>query len=142
VKERSGVTQATFRSVALGIAFVVGMGSQALAADNIDEALSSAGKVWYAKYCTPCHGSGGAPGDAVSSATKKPVDLRTYVQRHGGKFPAADWLAIIADTRPGSVHAPVWETIRKAQVGMVEDEAAARGVVSSIARYVNSIQTK
>jgi hypothetical protein len=64
------------------------------------------------------------------------------VKGHGGKFPAADWLAVIADTRPASVHSRVWETIKQAQAGMVQNDAAARGVVGSIARYVMSIQTK
>ncbi len=49
---------------------------------------------------------------------------------------------MIADTRPASVHSKVWETIRDAQGGTAEREAAARGVVGSIARYVNSIQAK
>jgi hypothetical protein len=142
VKESRGVTRPSFQLVALAIALAVGTGSRALAADQIDDVLSNAGKVWYDKYCTPCHGPGGAPGEAVSSATKQPVDLRTYVQRHGGKFPAADWLAVIADARPGGVHARVWETIRKDQLGMGQSDAPARGVVGSIARYVNSIQTK
>jgi mono/diheme cytochrome c family protein len=128
--------------VALAIAFAIAAGDRAVAADEIDDALSSAGKVWYDKYCTPCHGPGGGPGTAVSRASKQPVDLRTYVKAHGGKFPAADWLAVIADTRPANVHTPVWETIRRAQSGMIQNEAAARGVVGSIARYVISIQTQ
>ncbi len=126
---------------ALATLLTVAITAPARAADQIEGAVSGAGKVWYDQYCTPCHGPGGAPGDAVSSATKQPVDLRTYVKRHGGKFPAADWLAVLADARPGGVHAPVWETIRKAQSGP-GPEAAARGVVGSIARYVQSIQTK
>jgi hypothetical protein len=116
------------------------MRGQALAADQLDEAMTSAGKVWYDRYCTPCHGPGGAPGTAVSRTTKQPVDLRTYVQSHGGKFPAADWLAVIADTRPASLHASVWNAIKKSQGGRVQEEAAARGVVGSIALYVISIQ--
>ena len=127
---------------ALAIALVVGVGGRALAQDQVDDALSSAGKVWYDRYCTPCHGAGGAPGTAVSRTTKQPVDLRTYVQRHGGKFPAQDWLAVIAGNRPGSVHTPVWEAIKNAQGGRVQSDAAARGVVGSIARYIISIQTK
>ena len=139
MKESRGIS---LRLVSLAITLAAGLGGRALAADQIDDALSSAGKVWYDKYCTPCHGPGGAPGTAVYRATKQPVDLRTYVQSHGGKFPAADWLAVIADRRPGSVHAPVWETIKKSQGGRVQEEAAARGVVGSIARYIISIQTK
>jgi mono/diheme cytochrome c family protein len=126
---------------ALAIALAVGMSGRALA-DPIDDALSNAGKTWYAKYCTPCHGPGGAPGDAIASATKKPVDLRTYVKNHGGKFPAAEWLQVIEDVRPGGVHAPVWEDIQRAQAGTPGADSAARGVLGSIARYVNSIQTK
>ena len=142
VKESRGVSRLSFQVVSLAITLAAGIGGRALAADQIDDALSGAGKVWYDKYCTPCHGPGGAPGEAVSRATKQPVDLRTYVQRHGGKFPASDWLAVIADTRPASVHAPVWQKIKDAQGGRVQADAAARGVVGSIARYVISIQTK
>jgi hypothetical protein len=127
--------------VTLAIALAIGVSGRVLAADEIDDALSGAGKVWYDKYCTACHGPGGVPGNAVFSATKQPVDLRGYVQRHGGKFPAADWLAVMADMRPGSVHAKVWETIQRDQAGVSQD-VAARGVLGSIARYVMSIQTK
>ena len=139
--ERRGVTRSVFKLAVLAIALAIGIVGRARAADQIDGALTGAGKVWYEKYCTPCHGPAGAPGTAVASATKQPVDLRTYVHRHGGKFPAADWLAVIADTRPGSVHTDVWNTIQQSQAGIAQ-EAAARGVVGSIARYVNSIQKK
>ena len=132
----------TRQLVTLAIPLVVVLCGNALAADDVDEALSNAGKVWYDKDCTPCHGAGGAPGTAVSSATKQPVDLRTYVKRHGGKFPASDWIAIVTDTRPASVHAPVWEKFKQSQAGSLQSEAAARGIVGTIARYVNSIQTK
>jgi hypothetical protein len=142
VKERARLRRASSSLTMLAIAFAVGTASRALAADDIEDALSGAGKVWYDKYCTPCHGPGGAPGNAVSRATKQPVDLRTYVRGHGGKFPAADWLAVIADTRPASVHSDVWQTIQRGQTGAVANEAAARGVVGSIARYVISIQAK
>jgi len=142
VKESRGVSRLSFQVVSLAITLAAGIGGRALAADQIDDALSGAGKVWYDKYCTPCHGPGGAPGEAVSRATKQPVDLRTYVQRHGGKFPASDWLAVIADTRPASVHAPVWQKIKDSQGGGVQADGAARGVAGSIARYIISIQTK
>jgi hypothetical protein len=78
----------------------------------------------------------------VSTATKAPVDLRTYVANHGGKFPVNDWLAVIADARPGGVHAKVWQSIEAGQPGVVGKDAAARGVLASIARYILSVQTK
>ena len=118
--------------IAWGLAFA----APAWADDEIDRVLAENGKLRYTQYCTPCHGEGGAPGKAA-------VDLRTYVARHGGKFPAADWLAIIADTRPGSVHTEVWERIRRdQQTGGIDASVVARGVVGQIARYVNSIQSK
>jgi mono/diheme cytochrome c family protein len=113
----------------------VGSALPARADDDIDRVLAEAGKARYAQYCTPCHGAGGAPGTAKS-------DLRTYVARHGGKFPAADWLAIIADTRPGSVHTDVWEKINRDQAGGVDTSVMARSTLGQIARYVNSIQSK
>ena len=137
-----GVAAPSWRWVALAIAIAVGIGTRGFAADQIDDALSGAGKIWYGKYCIPCHGADGAPGTAVSSTTKEPVDLRSYVQRHGGQFPAHDWLAVIADARPGGVHAKVWRTIVQSQPGAAGKDTAARGVVGSIARYVASVQTK
>lgn len=117
------------------ITWGVGSSLPVRADDEIDRALAEGGKARYTQYCTPCHGEGGAPAKAA-------IDLRTYVSRHGGKFPAADWLAVLADARPGSVHADVWERIRRDQPGGVDAPAAARGTVGQIARYVNSIQAK
>ena len=59
------------------------------AGGEVQDARVQKGKVSYDKYCTPCHGPGGAPGSAVFAATKKPVDLRTIAQRNGGTFPAS-----------------------------------------------------
>lgn len=132
----------SWRLVALATAIAVGAGMRVFAADQIDDSISEAGKVWYEKYCMPCHGPGGAPGKAVAGTTKEPVDLRTYVQRHGGKFPVNDWLAVIADARPGGVHANVWRTIKQTQGGAAGKDTAARGVLGSIARYIMSVQTK
>jgi mono/diheme cytochrome c family protein len=126
----------------VAVAIALAPGTRVRAEDEIDQSLSAAGKVHYDRYCTPCHGAGGAPGTAVSSSTKQPIDLRTYVQRHGGTFPAADWLAVIADARPGGPHAAVWRSIRQAQSGTTGSAAAARGIVGQIARYVMSIQAK
>jgi len=141
---RTGTATRNLRfSLALIIlAVALATGTRVRAQDQIDQSLSEAGKVWYDKYCTPCHGAGGAPGKAVSSTTKQPVDLRTYVQRHGGTFPAADWLAVLADARPGGPHAAVWRSIRQGQAGTTGSAAAARGIVGEIARYVMSIQAK
>lgn len=117
--------------VACGIAIAMPIQAN----DELDQVLAEGGKRHYEHYCTSCHGQGGAPGEKAKG------DLRTYVARHGGKFPVSDWIAIIADVRPASVHAAVWDQMRKDQVGTNAD-VAARGMVAEIARYVQSIQSK
>lgn len=98
------------------------------------------GRVWYEKYCTPCHGVGGGPGEATFVASKQPIDLRTYVHRHGDKFPAADWLMVVINKPPQNPHTKVWEDLRRHEAGGIAEEAATRGKVRSIADYIISIQ--
>lgn len=113
------------------------------AEDELQKALSEAGRIWYEQYCMPCHGQGGTPGSAVYPGSKQPVDLRTYVQRHGGKFPAGKWIAIVAGAPQSPVHTEVWEKIRRQhQTSAPSGNAEARGIVASIAEYVISLQTK
>jgi hypothetical protein len=100
------------------------------------------GRIWYEKYCTPCHGLGGTPGSAVYTATKQPIDLRNYVHRSGGKFPSGKWLSAVFSPRPGGTHTDVWEKIRSAQPESIERDTEARGVVAIIAGYVISVQKK
>jgi mono/diheme cytochrome c family protein len=66
----------------LAVALIVGCltPSRSNAGDVARDARIEQGKLWYDKYCTPCHGAGGAPGSAVFAATKKRVDLRTIAQ--------------------------------------------------------------
>ena len=131
------------------IAFLVALGggwvvpNRARAEDELQKARSEAGHIWYDKYCTPCHGKGGAPGSAVYPKTKEPVDLRTYVQRNGGKFPAGEWIAIVGGSPRSPVHSEVWEKIRtQHQTSALSSVVEARGIVASIAEYVISVQTK
>ncbi len=100
--------------------------------------------MWYDKYCMPCHGKGGAPGSAVYPDSKEPVDLRVYVQRHGGKFPAGQWFSVVFGPQPGLTHhTDVWNKIRRQyQTSTGSGNTAARGIVASIAEYVMSVQTK
>src|SRR5262249_42602676 len=114
----------------------------ARAADEIAKIHAEEGRQWYEKFCTPCHGIGGAPGTAVYKKTGKPVDLRTYVKAHGGRVPASDGIMVVAGGNPAAVHAPVWEKIRDAQTSAISPDVSGRGVVASIAVYVRSIQTK
>jgi len=98
------------------------------------------GRIAYDKYCTPCHGPGGAPGSAVFPDSKQPIDLRTYVQRHGGNFPWDSWFAVVLGVPVNSAHRPVWKRIRTDQSATAEGEVVAHGIVATIADYVISIQ--
>jgi hypothetical protein len=42
---------------------------------------------------------------------------RTYVQRHGGAFPAAEWIAAVYSPNPAGTHSKAWETLKRAQGG-------------------------
>jgi hypothetical protein len=108
----------------------------------IDQMQAAAGRVWYDKYCTPCHGPGGGPGSAMYRGTERKVDLRRYVARHSGQFPAHEWIAVVEQVDLQLPHHAVWEDIRGAQVGTSAQAAAGRGVVALIAEYILSVQTK
>jgi hypothetical protein len=112
--------------------------------DELQKARSEAGRVWYENYCRPCHGQGGTPETAVYLDNKQPVDLRVYVQRHGGKFPAGDWLAVVFGPQPGRTHhTAIWQKVRaQHQMSAPSGDAVARGIVALIADYVISVQTK
>ena len=118
------------------------IGPSRAGAQNQQSSTPGDDPILYDKYCTPCHGPGGAPGSAVFVKSKEPVDLRTYVQRHGGKFPSGDWLSVVFGQPPHNPHTAVWERIRRDEGGGTGSEAVARGKVRSIADYILSIQTK
>jgi mono/diheme cytochrome c family protein len=125
--------------VALAIALIAGLSHRVRAEDDFEKIHAEAGRQWYDKYCTPCHGVAGAPGSAVYADTKKPVDLRDYVERNGGKFPAARWISVVATDNPSLVHTDVWHSIRDSQ-GTSNSNVAGRAIVASIASYIRSIQ--
>src|SRR6266481_3938459 len=75
------------------------------AENQLQQAHAAAGRVWYEKYCTSCHGQGGGPGSAVYRGSDRPVDLRTYVKRNNGIFPAVEWIAVVEHVDLSSPHA-------------------------------------
>ncbi len=115
---RSGMTRVGACGLSLTIALIVaGVPSRVMCAENqLQQAHAAAGRVWYEKYCTSCHGQGGGPGSAVYRGSDRPVDLRTYVKRNN--------------------------RIRTDQEGTSGQGAVARGIVASIADYIISVQTK
>jgi len=134
------ITASSGIRVALAIGLIASLAHPVRAADEFEQIHAAAGRQWYEKYCTPCHGMAGAPGSAVYADTKKPVDLRDYVQRNGGKFPAARWISVVTTENPSLVHTDVWHKIRDSQGTANSSDVAGRAVVASIASYVRSIQ--
>ena len=134
------ITASTGGALALAIALVAGIPDGVRAADEFEKIEAEAGRQWYDKYCTPCHGASGAPGSAAFADGKKPVDLRDYVARNGGRFPAERWIGVVTTENPTLVHTAVWERIRDAQGTSISSDAAGRAVVVSMAYYVRSIQ--
>ncbi len=112
------------------------------AGEEVGDPRIEKGRVSYEKYCTPCHGAGGAPGSAVFAATKKPVDVRTFAERNGGNFPTGRWWDVAFSPKPGNVHAKVWERIHNDQRDTAERDAVTRSVIVNIEDYVISIQNK
>ena len=68
--------------------------------DEVQKARVEAGRVWYEKYCVPCHGAGGAPGKAVARAAPRPS---VTVPRLPVDFPSPLLLIDGAVLRPLSV---------------------------------------
>ena len=111
-------------------------------AQDLPSSTPGHGRMLYDKYCTACHGVGGAPGSAVFVGNKQAVDLRTYVQRSGGSFPSGDWLQVVIAAPPQNPHTEIWERMRQDEGGGTSSEIAARAKVRSIADYVLSFQAK
>jgi len=134
------------KQIVSGLVLVVVVGCvtplQTYAGGEVQDARVQKGKLWYDQYCTPCHGAGGTPGSAVFAATKKPIDLRAYVQRNGGRFPTERWWDLVFSSQPRGVHAEAWERIRNDQheTGEVDRDIKARSVAAKIEFYVMSIQ--
>jgi mono/diheme cytochrome c family protein len=67
----------------------------------------------YLRSCAPCHGEDARGTGPVASALKTPPpDLTLLADRHGGRFPRDEVIAIIAGERDIRAHGtremPVW----------------------------------
>jgi mono/diheme cytochrome c family protein len=127
---------------AAALATVSCISARPIGAADQQTVSAASGRIAYDTYCTPCHGPGGAPGSAVFDGTKQPVDLRTYVQRHGGTFPSGDWLSVVFAQTPHNPHTAIWERVRRDETAAGGTETTARGKVRAIADYIVSIQAR
>ena len=56
----------------------------------------SAGRQYFVRYCSACHGmTGHGDGPVASALRTPPADLTRIAQRHGGHFPVAEIAASI-----------------------------------------------
>ena len=142
VNARVGRWRRAIGVIVATVALVGIVGTRCAAAQQAPSPAANNGRIWYEKYCTPCHGTGGAPGEAVFVRNQQPIDLRTYVQRHGGEFPSGEWLMVVMAEPLHNPHTEAWERMHREDSGGTSGKTVARGKVRSIADYIVSIQAK
>jgi mono/diheme cytochrome c family protein len=93
-------------------------------------------------YCAPCHGlSGKGDGPAAQALKEKIPDLTLLAKNHGGQFPAAGVLEVIAGDKVmashGSREMPIWGPI----FHRVEEDTDFGNVrLHNLVKYLESIQ--
>jgi mono/diheme cytochrome c family protein len=115
---------------------------------------AAAGRKVYERHCASCHGhSGRGDGPVQSFLVKRPSDLTTITQRHGGKFPQELMWEVIdgrwsGDGGPhGSREMPVWGVWFKVESaeelgGAQGDEASVKRRIDNLIDYIESLQVK
>ena len=132
------------RSVVI-VAGVVGL---VVAAAQTFRPSDYSGQELFARYCVSCHGSDARGDGPVASSLRKYVpDLTRIAARRGDRFPAQEVRDIIDGRSPVLSHGPrempVWGREFWVEEGAdIEAERAARGIVTEIVAYLESIQVE
>jgi mono/diheme cytochrome c family protein len=106
---------------------------------------SLAGRDLFSFYCASCHGVDGRGSGHVAPALKRrPPDLTTLTERHGGTFPAAKVEEVIrGETSASAVHGssdmPVWGPIFR---GLDNRKEVNDARIENLLKYIESIQAK
>lgn len=106
----------------------------------------TAGRQFFERYCSACHGMDGKGHGPVASALRTPpADLTQIAKRRGGKFPVAEIAAYIdgrTEVRAhGSRDMPVWGERFSEQVGSGSlGEEVVRGNLLILIQYLQSLQ--
>jgi len=139
-------------SVIVAMALAVGLGSAVTAASQGAGAPAPKGQTvqgtdqgadMFRGYCGPCHGAKGlGDGPAATALTTKPTDLTKLSAANGGQFPAQRVAMVlqfgVVVPAHGSTDMPTWgPTFR-----VMGDETAVRQRVTTLTRYLASIQAK
>jgi mono/diheme cytochrome c family protein len=106
----------------------------------------SAGRQYFVRYCSACHGvAGRGDGPAAAALRTPPADLTRIAHRRGGHFPMAEIAAYI-DGRTivpahGSREMPIWgERFGEMGGGGSIGEEVVRGNLLVLIEYLQSIQ--
>ncbi len=109
----------------------------------LDTSRAFQGQVIYQRFCSACHGSGGAGDGQLSNGLRsKPTDLTRLAEKNKGVFPY-DKVARAIDGRDtvrmhGPSDMPVWGEVFAKTQGT--DAPDANEAVARISHYVWSIQ--
>jgi hypothetical protein len=130
----------------------VGFAALALAAGSTPDQWSYGQQDYQAK-CAVCHGaSGKGDGPLAWALVRRPPDLTTYAERHGGTFPVQHAAETI-DGRPAagsplsSREMPVWgiefrEGLATSPEPPAEPERHVNTRIVALTEYVSSLQAK
>jgi mono/diheme cytochrome c family protein len=104
---------------------------------------SLTGSTSFDLYCASCHGRGGAGDGPVASALRRrPADLTSLSQRHGGRFPRDEVRAYIeGTTRAPAAHGtsdmPIWGPPFRVLEG---SDARVRVRLDNLVAFIESLQ--
>jgi len=110
-----------------------------------DELAIAEGKLLYRVHCVACHGDQAKGDGAIRDQLETPPpDLTLIAQRNEGRFPAEKVFEAIDGRREVPAHGtremPVWGFSFQAAGLDSDQEADVRGRISSLTRYLESIQ--
>ena len=103
------------------------------------------GKLMYASYCAPCHGSEGRGNGPVAPALKaQPTDLTGLAKANHGKYPDNHIVSVLrfgSGVRAhGAPEMPVWGSIFTKMSKVNSQERDLR--TANLSRYIESIQAR
>ena len=111
----------------------------------IQKTAPTSGKLMFANYCAPCHGTDARGRGPVATALRvQPTDLTVLSKNNHGKFPDAHIVTVLENgtnmPSHGSAEMPVWGPIlAKMNVSNPQDRLLR---ISNLSRYLDSVQVK
>jgi hypothetical protein len=104
------------------------------------------GAALFHQYCASCHGEQGTGNGPVAAYLNvRPANLTQIAERRDGTFPRDEITRIVAGEQNPPGHGtrtmPVWgEQLQEGVIGSVRKDAVARGRISFLVDYLESLQ--